>query len=167
MTTQFATIEKWSSEIWSVILDYPSKRNCLSKDGMLELIKLIEDINKNEDVKVIVLTHDVKQTKVFSSGHDLKEIYNIRNNKQELQELFKTCNKLMTTIHESPIPIICMINGMCTAAGFELALSCDMIICTANSKYMTPGVNLGLFCHTPSVQLSRNLYSNKHAMQIL
>ena len=167
MSTQFVRIEKWTSNILSVVIDYPSKRNCLSKDVMLELIKVIEDINQDENVKVVVLTHDIKQTKVFSSGHDLNEMYNNINNKQELHQLFNTCNKLMTTVHESPVPIICMINGIATAAGLELALSCDMIISTNNSKFMTPGVNLGVFCHTPSVQPLRNLHSNKHAMQIL
>eukprot|EP01084_Bolivina_argentea_P011336 21186_1 len=119
------------------------------------------------DIKVIVLTHRLKQSNVFSSGHDLNEMYNNINNKQELEKIFKICNKLMTTINNSSIPIISMINGYCTAAGFELALACDLIICSNNSKFQTPGVNIGIFCHTPSVQLSRNVYSNKHAMQLL
>ena len=177
MDTQYVRVENWSSDIDNVvkvILDYPSKRNCLSKNVMIELTKIINNINKADNynnIKVIILTHEINnddnKNKVFSSGHDLNEIYNNINNKQEIEEIFKICNKLMITVHESPIPIISMINGICTAAGFELVLASDIIICTKQSKFMTPGVNLGLFCHTPSVQLSRNLFSNKHAMQIL
>eukprot|EP01084_Bolivina_argentea_P011337 21188_1 len=132
MQTKFISVIKWSathSDIMKVILDYSIKRNCLSKAVMLELTSIINNINKMSDIKVIVLTHRLKQSNVFSSGHDLNEMYNNINNKQELEKIFKICNKLMTTINNSSIPIISMINGYCTAAGFELALACDLIIC--------------------------------------
>ena len=134
---------------------------------MIGLTQMINDINNDNSAKVIVLTHDIETTKVFSSGHDLNEMYRNINNKPALVELFKVCNTLMMTVHHSSIPIIAMVNGICTAAGCELVLSCDMVMCTKASSFQTPGVHIGTFCHTPSVQLSRAVYSKKHSMQLL
>ena len=107
---------------------------------------------------------------VFCSGHNLKEITNARKFDDEgkiyFKNLFNSCSSLMQMIVNCPKPVIAEINGIATAAGCQLVASCDLAFASDKSKFATPGVNIGLFCSTPMVALSRNV-NKKDAMKML
>ena len=186
------SLSPWSkdeSSITCVRMNNPSKLNCMSIDMMLSLTDAINYINNDETLskqtRVIVLSGNGR---IFSSGHDLKQLlkarsredntninnYETNNNNNnnndnknlDLNNIFDICCNLMLTVRNSSIPIICMTHGWCTAAGLQLACACDMITGTNSCKYSTPGINIGLFCTTPSVELSR-VIGNKHCMEML
>ena len=108
---------------------------------------------------------------VFSSGHDLKEVRQMQvdaqhGNGEEILALFEQCSTLMCSITELRCPVIAKVKGIATAAGCQLVASCDMAFATTESRFATPGVNIGLFCSTPSVALSRSV-GKKAAMEML
>ncbi|MEX0344046.1 MAG: enoyl-CoA hydratase [Rhizobiaceae bacterium] len=131
---------------------------------------LREELERAADdggVKVIVLS---SSGKIFCSGHDLKEMQAHRREedggKAFLDQLFDDCSELMKAIVNHPNPVIAAVDGIATAAGCQLVASCDLAIASERAQFCTPGVNLGGFCSTPMVALSRNL-SPKHAMEML
>jgi len=153
--------------ILRLTLDDCKNKNTLSEMMMKELIDALNDASKNKFIKVIIIaaTGDV-----FCSGHNLKEITNAREN-ADLGEsyyinLFNLCSSLMQLIVNCPKPVIAEVNGIATAAGCQLVASCDLAISSNLSRFATPGVNLGLFCSTPMVALSRNV-SKKNSMKML
>ena len=160
-------IEDLKDSILKITLNNPSQQNTLSLDFINDLKKIIDKADKNDEVKVIILS---SSGKVFSVGHNLKEITAARNNNDEgtsyFINLFKLCSSLMQLIVNCPKPVIAEVNGIATAAGCQLVASCDLAISSSSSKFATPGVNLGLFCSTPMVALSRNV-SKKNAMKML
>ena len=113
-------------------------------------------------IKVIVLAANGN---VFSAGHDLKEITAARKGKDNgeafFKDLFNLCSELMQLIIKMPQPVIAEINGIATAAGCQLVASCDLALASSESQFATPGVNIGLFCSTPMVALSRNIPRKK------
>tara|TARA_B100000214_G_scaffold340726_1_gene287382 strand:+ start:282 stop:1067 length:786 start_codon:yes stop_codon:yes gene_type:complete len=142
-------------------------KNSLSKEMMHKLIEVFESSNYDDSIKVIIIS---AEGNVFCSGHNLKEINEAKkaNDKGESYylDLFKTCSKLMQLIINCPKPVIAEVNGIATAAGCQLVASCDLAIASDSSKFATPGVNIGLFCSTPMVALSRNV-SKKNSMKML
>jgi enoyl-CoA hydratase/carnithine racemase len=108
--------------------------------------------------------------KVFSAGHNLKEIKSHREDKDQGLHFFTTlinnCSDLMLKIINNSKPVIAEVNGIATAAGCQLVASCDLAYASDSSKFATPGVNIGLFCSTPMVALSR-VVNNKHSMEML
>ncbi len=148
-------------------LDDENNKNALSETMISELAEAINAANDNKEVKVIIIA---STGNVFCSGHNLKEITAARNNNDEgasyFTNLFKLCSSLMQLIVNCPKPVIAEVNGIATAAGCQLVASCDLAISSSSSKFATPGVNLGLFCSTPMVALSRNV-SKKNAMKML
>jgi len=148
-------------------LDDENNKNALSEAMISELTEAINAANDNKEVKVIIIA---STGNVFCSGHNLKEITAARNNNDEgtsyFINLFKLCSSLMQLIVNCPKPVIAEVNGIATAAGCQLVASCDLAISSSSSKFATPGVNLGLFCSTPMVALSRNV-SKKNAMKML
>ena len=148
-------------------LDDENNKNALSEAMISELAEAINAANDNKEVKVIIIA---STGNVFCSGHNLKEITAARNNNDEgasyFINLFKLCSSLMQLIVNCPKPVIAEVNGIATAAGCQLVASCDLAISSSSSKFATPGVNLGLFCSTPMVALSRNV-SKKDAMKML
>ncbi len=134
---------------------------------MQKLIKAISEASTNNDVKVIVIS---STGNVFCSGHNLKEINKAKETDDKGEsyylKLFKTCSSLMQLIINCPKPVIAEVNGIATAAGCQLVASCDLAISSNSSKFATPGVNIGLFCSTPMVALSRNI-SKKDSMKML
>ncbi len=149
-----------------LILDDPENKNALSDLMIDSLVRLIEKSYTDKDVRVIVLA---STGNVFCSGHNLKELkeLNSKNNKEKyFQDLFKKCSSLMKLIVNSPKPVIAEVNGVATAAGCQLVASCDLAISSEKAKFATPGVNIGLFCSTPMVALSRNV-SKKDSMRML
>ena len=142
-------------------------KNSLSKEMMQKLIEVFESSNYDDSIKVIIIS---AEGNVFCSGHNLKEINEAKkaNDKGESYylDLFKTCSTLMQLIINCPKPVIAEVNGIATAAGCQLVASCDLAIASDSSKFATPGVNIGLFCSTPMVALSRNV-SKKNSMKML
>ncbi len=148
-------------------LNRAKARNALSAALMTALHQALESVVDDKTVRVIILGADGP---AFSSGHDLKEMTTHRQDgdkgRQRFAELFFQCSKLMTSIVKHPKPIIAQVQGIATAAGCQLVASCDLAIASSHARFATPGVNIGLFCSTPMVALSRNV-SRKHAMEML
>jgi len=153
--------------ILRIILDDEGNKNALSEVMISELIKAISDANNSKEVKVIIIA---STGNVFCSGHNLKEITAARNNNDEgasyFKNLFELCSSLMQLIVSCPKPVIAEVGGIATAAGCQLVASCDLAISSNTAQFATPGVNIGLFCSTPMVALSRNV-SKKEAMKML
>ena len=153
--------------ILRIVMNDPNSKNALSEIMINSLIEKIHEASLDNSIRVIVLAANGN---VFSSGHDLKEITAARSMKEGGEDyfssLFELCSSLMQLIINSPRPIIAEVSGVATAAGCQLVSSCDLAISSESSKFATPGVNLGLFCSTPMVALSR-VVKNKHAMEML
>tara|TARA_B100000686_G_C16799518_1_gene984975 strand:- start:4258 stop:5040 length:783 start_codon:yes stop_codon:yes gene_type:complete len=143
-------------------LNRPQAQNALSTELLSRLFEELIKIEKNKDIKVIVIASNGKN---FCSGHDLKELA-LDRSKERFNKIFKLCSKVMTKIVKTPKPVIASVKGTATAAGCQLVASCDLAIASKNSKFATPGVNIGLFCSTPMVAVSRNI-NKKQTMEML
>ena len=126
------------------------------------MIKAFKKLDKDKNTKVIILEGSGNG---FSAGHNLKEVRGHKNRSNH-QKLFNLCSKLMLQIVEGRKPVIAKVHGSAYAAGCQLVASCDLAIASESSKFATPGVNIGLFCSTPMVALSRNV-SKKDALKML
>ncbi|MDD9841617.1 MAG: enoyl-CoA hydratase [Alphaproteobacteria bacterium] len=150
-----------------VTMQNPQQRNALSQAMMLALADALRQFEKTEQVRAIIIT---AEGTVFCAGHDLKELDAHRRDNDKGQAFFietmRLCTGLMLQIVRHPKPIIAEIGGIATAAGCQLVASCDLAIASNKAQFATPGVNIGLFCSTPMVALSRNV-SRKHAMEML
>jgi enoyl-CoA hydratase/carnithine racemase len=148
-------------------LNRPGARNALSEGLMAALQDALDAAAQDKALCVIVIGADGP---AFSSGHDLKEMTARRKDadrgKAAFSALFAQCSKLMQTIVRHPRPIIAQVQGIATAAGCQLVASCDLAVASTAARFATPGVNIGLFCSTPMVALSRNV-SRKQAMEML
>src|SRR5215472_8444659 len=153
--------------ILRLTLNRPGARNALSKALMAALQTALDEAANDKSVRVIVLSANGP---AFSSGHDLKEMTARRTDsdkgKAAFSALFAQCSKLMQTVVRHPKPVIAQVQGIATAAGCQLVASCDLAVASSTARFATPGVNIGLFCSTPMVALSRNV-SRKHAMEML
>lgn len=141
--------------------------NALSLDTMAALQAQLDRARDDKAVRVIVLA---ASGKVFCAGHDLKEMTAHRKDTDHGRAFFELtmsrCSELMQSIVRHPKPVIAEVDGLATAAGLQLVASCDLAIATDQAAFCTPGVNIGLFCSTPMVALSRNV-SRKQAMEML
>lgn len=148
-------------------LNRPKARNALSEAMLEELQGAIDVASDMEEVRCIVLAGNGP---AFSAGHDLKEVSAHREDDDFGQGYFTwlmaTCSTVMQTVMHSPKPVIAEIAGIASAAGCQLASSCDIIIASEEAQFCTPGVNIGLFCSTPMVAISRSV-SRKHMMEML
>ena len=153
--------------IFYITLNNPSSQNTLSLDIINTLNKIILDSDKNNEAKVIIIR---SVGKIFSAGHNLKEISLHRKDSDKGLKFFTTlissCSNLMLNILNNPKPVIAEVNGVATAAGCQLIASCDLAYASDKALFATPGVNIGLFCSTPMVALSR-VAKNKHSMEML
>ena len=160
-------LEELENGVMRLILNDEKHRNALSENMLDTLHEKIMDSAKNPKIRVVIIS---AEGPVFCAGHDLKEITQARDYKDDgiiyFQKLFDKCSEIMKGIVTNPKPVIAEVNGIATAAGCQLVASCDLAIASDASKFATPGVNIGLFCSTPMVALSRNI-SNKHAMEML
>ena len=160
-------LEEVSSGILRLTLNDEKRRNALSENMLDLLYTKIIAAGRNSEIRVIILA---AKGSVFCAGHDLKEISLARDDDDQgvayFKKLFNKCSEVMKAIITNPKPVIAEVNGTATAAGCQLVATCDMAIASNSSKFATPGVNIGLFCSTPMVALSRNV-SNKHAMEML
>ena len=148
-------------------LNRPGARNALSSALMGALLEALEQAAADPAVRVIVIAANGP---VFCAGHDLRELTATRadpdHGKENFAALFTQCSRLMQAIVAHPRPVIAEVQGVATAAGCQLVASCDLAVAADTAKFATPGVNIGLFCSTPMVALSRNV-PRKLAMEML
>ncbi len=153
--------------ILRLTLNDPSTRNSVSEAMLAELSAAIENAAKDSGVAVITIA---ATGPAFSSGHNLKELTVHRADNDAglsyFNAIFQRCAKLMTAIAEHRCTIIAEVDGLASAAGCQLVASCDLAYASPRAGFCTPGVNIGLFCSTPMVPLSRSV-ANKHAMEML
>ena len=154
-------------KILNLTLNNPDHQNTLSEEMIKELDKNLQDAAKDNNVKVIILS---SKGPVFCAGHNLKDLSSKRSDPDKgrsyFDKIFKSCSNLMINIIKNPKTIIASVNGIATAAGCQLVASCDLAYASTAAKFATPGVNIGLFCSTPMVALSRNV-NKKSSMEML
>lgn len=133
-----------------ITLNRRRRRNALSLDLMLELIRCLEETGSRRDIRAIILA---AAGPVFCSGHDLSEMTG--RDIREYRRIFDVCTELMACIQAISQPVIAEVQGLATAAGCQLVAACDLAIASEEAAFATPGVKIGLFCTTPMVALSR------------
>ena len=149
-------------DISRIIMDEPKTYNSLSFKNLTDLIKVIKKLDKDNNSKVIIIEGAGKG---FSAGHNLKEVKSLKK-KKNYQKLFNLCSKLMLLIVEGRKPVIAKVHGAAYAAGCQLVASCDLAFSSKDALFSTPGVNIGLFCSTPMVAVSRKI-KRKPMMKML
>ena len=149
-------------DIARVIINDPKTYNSLSFKNLTDLINVLKRLDKNKNIKVIVIEGSGKG---FSAGHNLKEVKSLKK-KEKYQKLFNLCSKLMLQIVEGKKPVIAKVHGAAYAAGCQLVASCDLAYSSKDALFATPGVNIGLFCSTPMVAVSRKI-NRKPMMKML
>ena len=142
-------------------------RNALSTGLMASLARALDDAAADNSLRAVIIA---AEGPVFCAGHDLKEMTALRADRDKgaaaFAALFTQCSKLMQQIVSLPLPVIAQVQGVATAAGCQLVASCDLAVASTAARFATPGVNIGLFCSTPMVALSRNI-ARKAAMEML
>ena len=156
------TVINQSQDISRVIINEPKTYNSLSTKNLNDLLKVFKKLDNDKKVKVIILEGAGKG---FSAGHNLKEVRELKK-KEKYQKLFNLCSKLMLQIVEGRKPVIAKVHGAAFAAGCQLVASCDLAYSTKDAIFATPGVNIGLFCSTPMVAVSRKI-NRKPMMKML
>jgi enoyl-CoA hydratase/carnithine racemase len=139
------------------------KHNPLSLELMKSLTYSLKEISSRSNVRVLIISSEGPG---FSAGHDLEELKRNKNDKEFFKILFNECSHLMQTIMGLTQPVIAEVCGIAAAAGCQLVASCDLAVASEQATFMTPGVNIGLFCSTPMVAVSRNI-SRKKMMEML
>ncbi|WP_430245364.1 enoyl-CoA hydratase [Neorhizobium sp. DAR64861/K0K2] len=161
MTPDDLLIRSDANGIATLTLNRPAQRNALSLALMDVLCETLEVIGADRSVRVVILRGEGP---AFCSGHDLKEMR--ASDDRAAASIFDTCSRLMLTIGNLSQPVIAQVHGIATAAGCQLVATCDLAICADDTRFATPGVNIGLFCSTPMVALSRAV-GRKAAMEML
>ena len=155
------------NKVLHVQLNNPKHQNTLNEDMIKQLDGKLQQGSEDNSVKVIILS---SAGPVFCAGHNLKDLNSKRSEldkgKSYYEKIFKNCSILMMNMTKNQKPIIAAIDGVATAAGCQLIASCDLAYSSDKARFATPGVNIGLFCSTPMVPLSRNV-SKKAAMEML
>ena len=144
-----------------VTMRRPEKRNALSLGTMRELGAALADLDRDADVRAVILAGDGP---AFSAGHDLRELRS--RTEAEYVEIFDECVRLMSRVQSIRQPVIAEVNTVATAAGCQLVATCDLAVASTRARFATPGVRIGLFCSTPMVALSRAI-GQKRAMEML
>ena len=155
-------VKNLSGGISIITINEPKTYNSLSYKNLIDLIRVFQKVDKDKKIKVIILEGAGKG---FSAGHNLKEVKNLKR-KNRYQKLFNLCSKLMLQIVEGKKPVIAKVHGAAYAAGCQLVASCDLAYSTKEALFATPGVNIGLFCSTPMVAVSRKI-NRKPMMNML
>ena len=148
--------------VTTLTLNRPHQFNTLSYEMLETLIAAVDEIAVDDSVRVVVLAGEGK---AFCAGHDLKEMRG--NHELEFQQrLFRLCSKFMMKLTELPQPVIARVHGIATAAGCQLVSMCDLAVASDHARFAVSGINVGLFCATPGVGLSRNM-GRKQAFEML
>ncbi len=145
----------------TLTLANPERRNSLSLEVMDALTSAIREIGASDEVRAVILQ---AEGPVFSAGHDLREMTG--GDIKHYRHVFDRCTEMMTAIQAIPQPVIAQIDGVATAAGCQLAATCDLAVASETSRFATPGVKIGLFCSTPMVALTRSI-GRKRALEML
>ncbi len=156
------SIKKISSGVKKVIINDPKTYNSLSFQTLTTLLNTLKKLDKDNYTKVIILEGGGKG---FSAGHNLKEVRGLKKRSKYLK-LFNLCSKVMIQIVEGRKPVIAKVHGAAYAAGCQLVASCDLAYSSNDATFATPGVNIGLFCSTPMVAVSRKIH-RKRMMKML
>jgi enoyl-CoA hydratase/carnithine racemase len=159
--TEPLVIYELVDHVANLTLNNPDRRHALSSDVLAALKKRLALIEQDPEVRVVVLKSDGP---VFSSGHDLTEM--VGSDEESYTCIFAECTEVMEAIRLLRQPVIAQVQGLATAAGCQLAATCDLAVASEDAGFCTPGVQIGLFCSTPAVALSRAV-SPKHAMEML
>lgn len=146
----------------TLILNRPEAQNTLSDELLAALGRELDAIAGDDAVRSLVIA---AEGPVFCAGHDLREM-RANPGEENYRALFKKCTKLMLAITRLPKPVIAKVDGMATAAGFQLVATCDLAVASTSARFATPGVDIGLFCSTPMVALSRAV-GRKAALEML
>ncbi len=146
----------------TLTLNDPARFNALGSDMLGELQRTLDDLAKDETVRVVVLAGTGK---AFCAGHNLKDMA-AHPELAWYQQLFAQCSRMMLSIQQLPVPVIARVHSMATAAGCQLVAQCDLAVAAEGATFATSGIHFGLFCATPSVPLVRNV-SAKRAMEML
>lgn len=161
-TAEPTLLRKDNGGIATLTLNRPRQYNALSEELLGELQTALAAIAQDESVRVVVIAGNGP---AFCAGHDLKQM-RASPDKAYYDRLFTQCGAVMTAITRLPQPVIARIHGIATAAGCQLVAQCDLAVASDNARFAVSGINVGLFCSTPSVPLGRNL-SRKQAMEML
>jgi len=156
-------VQSSNNGISRIKLNEPSTYNALSLNTLKSLIECFKNFNDDEKTKVIIIEGSGKG---FSAGHNLKEIKSLKG-KSDYKKLFNLCSELMMTIVNNSKPVIAKVHGAAFAAGCQLVATCDLALSTNDAIFATPGVNIGLFCSTPMVAVSRNVSRKKTVKMLL
>jgi len=156
------SIKLLNKDIASIIINDSKTYNALSLKNLADLIIVFKKLDDDKKIKVIIIEGSGRG---FSAGHNLKEVNDLKK-KAKYQKLFNLCSKLMLQIVEGKKPVIAKVHGAAFAAGCQLVASCDLAYSTNDSIFATPGVNIGLFCSTPMVAVSRKV-NRKIMMKML
>jgi enoyl-CoA hydratase/carnithine racemase len=151
-----------SRGVITLTLNRPQAYNALSEALLGALQRELDAIAGDESVRVVVLA---AEGKAFCAGHDLREM-RAEPSQDYYQRLFAQCSRMMLTLIRLPVPVIARVQGIATAAGCQLVAQCDLAVAASTARFAVSGVNLGLFCSTPGVPLSRNV-SRKRAFEML
>ena len=154
--------ESSNNGISRIKLNDPATYNALSSKTLKSLIECFKNFDDDEKTKIIIIEG---LGKGFSAGHNLQEINSLKG-KPDYRKLFDLCSELMMTIINNKKPVIAKVHGAAFAAGCQLVATCDLALSTNDAIFATPGVNIGLFCSTPMVAVSRNV-SRKKTMKML
>jgi enoyl-CoA hydratase/carnithine racemase len=146
----------------TLTLNRPKQYNALSEELLAELQSTLEAIENDATVRVVVIAGSGN---AFCAGHDLKQM-RANPSKAYYDQLFAACSRFMLTLARIPQPVIARVHSIATAAGCQLVAACDLAVASENATFATSGINVGLFCSTPSVALSRNV-SRKQAAEML
>ena len=158
----YTLLQGSNSGITRLKLNDPGTYNSLSTGMLKSLISRFKELDKDQKTRVIIIEGSGKG---FSAGHNLKEVKSLKG-KPNYKKLFELCSELMMVIINCNKPVIAKVHGAAYAAGCQLAASCDLAYSTTNATFATPGVNIGLFCSTPMVAVSRKV-TRKIMMKML
>jgi len=166
-TSEPVLLRERDGDVAVLVMNRPKSRNSLSEAMLIALSEALREIAGDRTVRAVVMAANGP---AFSAGHDLKELTARRTDadggRAYFQRIMTSCSDMMQQIVTLPQPVIACVQGVATAAGCQLVASCDLAIASSAARFATPGVDIGLFCSTPMVALSRNV-SRKHAMEML
>jgi enoyl-CoA hydratase/carnithine racemase len=157
-----ALLRAFSGGILTLTLNRPAQYNALSESLLEALQSALDECAGDSAVRVVVIAG---AGRAFSAGHDLKEM-RTHDDLDYQKALFDRCSRLMLTIPAQPQPVIARVHGIATAAGCQLVAACDLAVASSDARFAVSGINVGLFCSTPSVALSRNV-GRKEAIEML
>ena len=147
-------LEERRDGVLTLTLNRPDQFNALSDEMLAALQTCLDDCREDAELRVVVLA---ASGRAFCAGHDLKQMRSHEGDRDYYLDLFGRCGQLMQSIVRCPVPVIARVHGTATAAGCQLVASCDLAVAAESARFAVSGINVGLFCSTPAVALTRNV----------